>query len=303
MAKKFDIEKFNSILEKHKQGIRAKEINGKKILLSNGLLLLEESDIRKCKRRVMNELNAYVTRFDLLYSNNPAIRQETEQLSKAETCSKGGKRCQELHGSKIRDNLNSGIPWNKGKKLHYDVWHKGKTKEDNRSLARLSESRKGDRNPMYGKKMPNDQKKYLSELMHNKILSGEFTPNSNNRNTHWEAEFNGKKYRSSWEALYQALYPEAEYETLRIEYQYNGSTFVYIVDFINYATKEVVEVKPSNMMHDTKTTAKIEALSKWAKQKNYNLVIANEAYLSRHDVASVLHLLDENTVRKVSKFL
>ncbi len=28
--------------------------------------------------------------------------------------------------------------------------------------------------------------------MHAMILAGTFTPNSNNRNTHWDAEYNGK---------------------------------------------------------------------------------------------------------------
>lgn len=303
MAKKFDIEKFNLILKNHGQTVSAEVIEVKRIILSNGLIITDKNDILKCKRRVMGESLEYVTRFDLLYSNDPVIRQKAEYSAKSETSSKGGKKCQELYGRKIRDNLNSGTPWNKGKKLHYDVWHKGKTKENNASLKKLSEDRTGNGNPMYGTTMSNEQKKLRSEMMRDRILSGEFTPNSNNRNTHWESEFNGKKYRSSWEAVYQALYPTAEYETLRLEYQYQDSTFVYIVDFINHDTKEVVEVKPSTMSNDPKTISKLEALTKWAKQNNYSVIIADEKYLSRHDVTSVLHLLDKNTVRKISNIL
>lgn len=303
MAKKFDIEKFNLILENHGQTLRAKEIDGKKILLSNGFLLSDIGEIRKCKRRVLNESPEYVSRFDELYSNDSDVRDRAESYAKSDTSRKGGIRCQEVHGTSIRDNLNTGTPWNKGKKLHYDVWHKGKTKEDNESLRRLSEDRMGNGNPMHGTKMSDEQKKLRSDMMRDRILSGEFTPNSNNRNTHWESSFNGKKYRSSWEAVYHALYPEAEYETLRIEYNYQNSMFVYIVDFINHNTKEVIEVKPSKMIHDAQTSAKINALTAWAKQNNYSVVIADETYLSRHDVASVLHLLDKNTARKISKIL
>jgi hypothetical protein len=73
--------------------------------------------------------------------------------------------------------------------------------------------------------------------MKQKILSGEFTPNSNNRNTHWESTFNNNTYRSSWEALYQYFNQDAEYEKLRIEYNINNTAKIYIVDFVDHVNK------------------------------------------------------------------
>ena len=112
-----------------------------------------------------------------------------------------------------------------------------------------------------------------SKIMRSKILTGEFTPNSNNRNTHWESSYNGKRYRSSWEALYQYHNPEAEYEQLRIEYEYKEKSHIYIVDFINHSKKIVTEVKPKELTDDPKTKAKIDALEKWSKANNYSFVI------------------------------
>jgi hypothetical protein len=95
------------------------------------------------------------------------------------------------------------------------------------------------------------------------------------RNTHWNSEFDGKKYRSSWEAIFQYFNPDAEYESLRILYSYKGKEFIYIVDFINHITKEVIEVKPKELLFDEKTKSKISALQKWADQNNYTLKIFN----------------------------
>lgn len=53
MSKKFDIEKFNDILKEHNQELYAEKITGKEIILSNGLTLNSEQEIRLCKKRVM----------------------------------------------------------------------------------------------------------------------------------------------------------------------------------------------------------------------------------------------------------
>ena len=109
----------------------------------------------------------------------------------------------------------------------------------------------------------------LSNIMKQSILSGKFTPNSNNRNTHWESEYNGKKYRSSWEALYQFHFPLAQYEKLRIKYFFQEKEHIYIIDFIDEQNKIVVEVKPEELVNDNKTQAKINALKSWAIENNY----------------------------------
>lgn len=112
-----------------------------------------------------------------------------------------------------------------------------------------------------------------SKIMREKILSGKFTPNSNNRNTHWDAEFNGKKYRSSWEALYQYHNPYAKYESLRILYTYNNKESIYIVDFVDHLNKIVTEVKPKELLLDEKTKSKISSLRKWAQLNGYAVLI------------------------------
>jgi len=137
--------------------------------------------------------------------------------------------------------------------------------------------------------------------MKTKILSGEFTPNSNNRNTHWESEYDGKKYRSSWEALYQCMYPKAEYETLRIEYSINDCHKVYIVDFVDYATKLVAEVKPTELCKGEIFEAKMSALTAWAHQNDFNITIATQEWLLNQGSPSDLSKFDEKTAIKIRK--
>lgn len=116
---------------------------------------------------------------------------------------------------------------------------------------------------------------YNSQLLRSRILSGEFTPKSNNRNTHWDSRFNNKTYRSSWEALYQYYNPNAEYEKLRITYEYKDKNYIYIVDFIEYDKKIVTEVKPKELLNDPKTKAKLNALTNWANINHYTINIFN----------------------------
>ena len=139
---------------------------------------------------------------------------------------------------------------------------------------------------------------YNSKLMRERILSGRFTPNSNNRNTHWDSEFNGKKYRSSWEALYHYWNPEAEYETLRIPYIYNGKEFIYIVDFIDHNNKNITEVKPAELLSDKKTKAKLSALKIWAEQKNYTVKIFNLESIKMLPEPNY-ELFNKSTIKKI----
>lgn len=140
-----------------------------------------------------------------------------------------------------------------------------------------------------------------SKIMRDKILTGKFTPNSNNRNTHWNSEFNGKKYRSSWEALYQYSNPKAEYETLRIPYIHNGKELIYIVDFIDHHSKIVVEVKPRELFSDKKVKSKIAALETWAKDHNYTMVIfdINEIKKIPEPDYQLFNTLTANKIKKI----
>ena len=56
--------------------------------------------------------------------------------------------------------------WNKGKKLHYNVWNKGKKglyKHPPKIRKLISESKKGEKNPMYGKHLSKEHKRNISE--------------------------------------------------------------------------------------------------------------------------------------------
>jgi hypothetical protein len=299
MPKKFDIDKFNLILSEHDQKIRAIHIDGKEIVLSNQVTITKPNEILRCKRRVMGHAVFYLQRFDRLYSEDETDATLALSEAKSLTSSLGGVACQQQHGEKIRNNLNVGIPWNKGM-TGLVTWQTGLTKDDHPALKRMSESRKGSGNPMYGTTMSQENKIRASNRMKRAILDGSFTPNTNNRNTHWQSTCDGKSFRSSWEALYQSIDNDAEYETLRITYTHNDTDCIYIVDFVNHITKHAIEVKPKKMHNDKKTRAKIDALGGWCEENNYTMILADEEFLVQHEIPSP-EKFDENTYRKIEK--
>jgi len=302
MPKPFDIEKFNSILKTHNQELRAVVISGTVVELSNSLRIIDTAGVARCKKRVMRGHVTWKENFDLIYGTNLQAANDAEHYARSTISASGGKKCQQKHGGKIKKNLNTGTPWNKGLTGMQTSWSKGLNKTNNASLKRLSESRSGSGNPMYGTKMSDDNKQYLSTLMKQKILTGEFTPNSNNRNTHWDSTFNGKKYRSSWEAIYHSNNEADEYEKLRIPYTFDGEEYIYIVDFVNSSAKTATEVKPMELCGDLKTQAKLSALTEWCNKRNYSFILANKEYLLALGCPENLTGFDDNTQDKIRKF-
>lgn len=297
MAKHFNLTKFNKILKEYNQQLQAEKITGKEIILSNGLILTAERDIRLCKKRVMSGTDIWKKTFDRLYSLTPQERIIAEKECRKITSKQGGINCQQTHGNRIKNNLNTGNPWNKGLKGNYPYSYSLsiETKE------KISLANRGKNNGMYGKEMSEEQKEYRSKLMKQKILSGEFTPNSNNRNTHWNAFFNGKKYRSSWEALYQYFDITAEYEALRIPYRFNNKDFIYIIDFVNHKHKTLIEVKPEELTKDKKTQAKISAAKNWCEQNGYFFILADKKYLLSFPKPTNFEEFDNKTQMKIKK--
>jgi hypothetical protein len=142
-----------------------------------------------------------------------------------------------------------------------------------------------------------------STTMIDKIIRGEFTPTSNNRNTHWDASFGNEKFRSTWEAFYRYLNPDDEYETLRIKYYDDANRErAYIVDFVNHTTKTVTEVKPRNIINEKSFQFKLKSLNKWANDNNYTVILADFDYLFSHSFPSDLTMFDENSQRKIIKY-
>jgi hypothetical protein len=287
-------DRLNERLTSYKQHIRVVDFGKLTLLLSTGDIL-SQPEFGKFKRRVMNtKTNLWVKNMDSLLAGTV-----TETQIKSMLAATGGKAVHKLHPSLSKKNLNTGIPWNKGTVGLQTGWAKGLTKETDSRIAKFAKF--GGKNGMYGVKMSDSDKQIRSDIMKTKILSGEFTPNSNNRNTHWDSEYDGKKYRSSWEALYQSMHPKAEYEALRIEYSINGRRKIYIVDFVDYTTKLVSEVKPAELCKGEIFEAKMSALNNWADQNDFNIILATQEWLLNQDFPSDLSKFDEKTATKIRK--
>ena len=295
MAKQFDIERFNNILKEHNQQLQAEKITGKEVVLSNGLVLTSERDVRLCKKRVMSGDRVWKENFDRIYSINKEQRTSAEKECRSLTSVKGGVNCQKEHKEKIKLNLNNGTPWNKGMRGNYPYSHS--CSEDTKK--RIGDANRGEKNRMFGRTYSNEEKQHRSKIMREFILCGKFTPNSNNRNTHWDCFYQDKKYRSSWEALYQYFDNEAEYETLRIPYKFDNKDYIYIIDFVNHKTKTVVEVKPRELLNDKKTQAKIFAAEDWCDNNGYDFVVADKAYFTSKPMPTDLSEFDTKTQNKI----
>lgn len=297
MPKKFDTKRFNEILKEHSQTLQAEKITGKKIILSNGLILKNTKDVRLCKRRVMTGDTVWKENFDKIYSLNKEQRTIAEKECRSLTSVKGGLNCQKKHSKKIKSNLNTGIPWNKNSKGNYPYAYSCSIE----TKQKISDANRGEKNGMFGKKYSKEEKQRRSKLMKEKILLGEFTPNSNNRNTHWESFYQNKKYRSSWEALYQYFDNEAEYETLRIPYKFNNKDYVYIIDFVNRKTKTAVEIKPKELLNEKKTQAKVSAAREWCDNNGYDFVLVDKNFFISKKMPTNLTEFDTKTQNKIRK--
>lgn len=284
--------KINNRLEEFSQKTRITDLTVGRVTLNTGLILSGNA-AGKFIKRVMNvKILDWVKNIDKLLSGEVSDKQ-----IKAISFAIGGKACQKLHGTKLRKNLNTGTPWNAGT-AGQNIGTKGPRPQEIKD--KISQKNSGTRNGMFGVKMSDKEKEHLSNTMKDKILKGEFTPNSNNRNTHWESMFNGVKYRSSWEAWYQYVNPTAEYEILRISYVLGSATKIYIVDFIDHASKLVIEVKPKELCTGEVFEAKMKALTNWAINNQYDVLVVDKEWLIKNPVHTKdLVKFDEATIKKI----
>jgi hypothetical protein len=114
--------------------------------------------------------------------------------------------------------------------------------------------------------------KKMSDVMRNKILTGEFTPNTNNRysNKKLYSELTGlNNYRSSWEVMFHENNPHLDYELIRIPYTYDNKERVYIVDFCDQVNKVLYEVKPREFVNQPLNQSKFEAARLWCRENDY----------------------------------
>ncbi len=288
------IDKVNNVLIEYKQTILVVRWTSVEIEFTNGTVLAG-NDREKFIKRIFNK------KTDLWKSNSDELlnKSKTENEIKSILASYGGKKVQELHGEKIKKNLNVGIPWNKNMKGNYPHHYPC----TNYAKMLISNANAGEKNGRYGYIYSEEEKNVKSKLMKNKILKGEFTPNSNNRNTHWESFYNGMNYRSSWEALYQYFNPNAEYEKLRIRYVSDDVEKVYIVDFIDYVDNLVIEVKPKKFFSSDSVIQKLNALTEWSVTNSFNVLLVTEDWFINYPINTIdFAKFDENTQRKIRKF-
>lgn len=125
-----------------------------------------------------------------------------------------------------------------------------------------------------------ENSKKQSKLIKSRILSGEFTPNITNSWTNWDAEYDGKKFRSLFESLFYAYTisrdSTLEYERIRIPYIYLDENKTYIPDFHSPKYRIVFEIKPSSLRDRDKNLVKEKYAIEWCKNNNYTYKIITE---------------------------
>jgi len=155
----------------------------------------------------------------------------------------------------------------------------------------LSESRTGKNNPIHRISDENriKWKSTLSQQVRQRIREGKWTPEITNSWCHsrYKISFTrnneniNQNVRSSWEAFFQLLNKDYEYEKLRIPYFYNNQWHSYIVDFINNDIRKVVEIKPISEKTKSLNRIKKDALLQWCIDNNFTYMSIDENYFKR----------------------
>ena len=121
------------------------------------------------------------------------------------------------------------------------------------------------------------------------ILSGRIDPMKNHGKIRKLEGFTNN-YKSSWEMLFQHLNPDFEYEKIRIQYEdLNGKNRIYITDFVNFKTKEIIEIKPDAMVKFYNYPEKERAAIMWAKENGYTFKHLGTAWFNenKHHIPSL----------------
>lgn len=289
---------FNKCLEMNNQKIRVVIMTKTTLIFNNGIQLNGRNRRLFYKMLERNSCPLWRESIDYILEDFDARYEEIRKHISSVTSSSIMKK--NILSGKLHPELNGcgRIPWNKGKHYHRVAPFS--------AIERLhhSQCKLGSKNPMYGKHHTEECKLEHSKRIKDKILNGEFTPNTNNRYTHYDVKFDGKTFRSSWEALFYYTQPDYEYEKLRIPYMFENKQHIYIVDFINYKSKIVVEIKPKDILNRSiKDKIKIEFLKEWCKQNGFTFQLKCEddiKYLVQNTDISVF---DESTQRKLLTLL
>lgn len=280
------IEKYNTLLKNSKVSIQITEWRTAPfkafIQLSTGITLDEAREVRllksRCKSTFLLQYIGQLYSLELVererlvntlkVAQNRAIKLAAELTRTPEQ--KERRREIMLKAGAMRQNTKPN--------LGVKTWQTGLTKETNATLQRMSDQRKGEGNPMWGRHQTEENKLKKSELIKARIAAGEWTPHVHNSLSRRAYELDAIRYRSSWEVLYKLLNPQFQYEVVRIPYVYDGITRIYIVDFYDVDAKELVEIKPEERTSDPNTQAKFTAARLWAEEHSCIFKVITQQY-------------------------
>jgi len=280
---------LNNKLKQIKSSILVIKYSDNIVLLSNGVSLERKpknNEVDFLKRVLMAETkHGNMTQrqifFDEIFSGDLKIRNAALEKAKKLEKTSAAKQLINL-GYKPSDNLKRYYAKNPGKRAEFSTgktpWNKGKNKKTDKRILEISKRMKGANNPSIRFPMSEERRKNHSKLMKTMIMEGKFTPNTNNRFTHYDVVWEGKRYRSSWEVLFHILNPKFQYEKKRIEYfDENGISRIFIVDFISEEDKKLVEIKPDSVVkRNIRTQHKIKGAEDWCRKNGFVFELWNE---------------------------
>jgi len=152
----------------------------------------------------------------------------------------------------------------------------------------------------------NEYKNKMSNIMKNKILTGEFTPCITNSWTKWKsyAIFNGniKKFRSNWEAVFWLLNVECHYEKIRIPYKLSNNDKIYIVDFCDDVNRILYEIKPYSELNSLKNSVKIKFATEWCKKNGWKYIIITDDWY-KENAKKVDYSVNPQLKHSMKKFI
>lgn len=245
-------------------------------LLKKEYFWCEEENYREI---IFNIINDIKDEPKCQYCNNKAIfngkyTNYCKEHNRVETNKKTIERCKGIKQSKktIEKRANSNRGQKRSEQARYNI-SLGQKNSPNYEIKCKKMKEIGSK--------PEERKK-RSERMKKAIEEGRFTPCITNTRTHFTTEINGKKFRSSFEGIFYLFFNiwqgfNYKFESLRIPYvDSKNKKRIYIVDFINYDTKEVIEIKPKCHKDDKDVRLKEKALIIWAKENDFIYKMLNE---------------------------
>lgn len=267
-------------------------IEAKHLLLTDEIINFNNENLKKSYTKtalMKDKINSLLSGFRLKiieYSSSKIILNNGLILNKKESknfkCNlkKGKFNLDKFYAfdEKIRNNYRK-----ESRHTGYIPWNKGKTKETDERLLKISVRQTGNTNSFFGKRRPEEYKIASSNHVKQLILDGKFTPKTENRLTHRQNIYKNISFRSSWEAAWFYLNPNFEFEKIRISYiSSSGIKRVYIIDFSDSKQKILVEIKPKELTNKRDFPAKIAAAKQWAKINGWKYFVINQDYFIKN---------------------